>query len=902
MAEQPRRGVLLALAAEGVIPVLGGCAGALAGGPEAGMVGGVVGIAVGQAVEKVINFFGARIVERWSDWFRKQPPQVQQEALAELAALPAEEARRQAGSLLENLAPPTADPADLAVALDYLSLLPGALDRALPRDASGNRSVPPTVSLQEAQHLLPLLPVSLPPYPVGSEVPGTPYRLEALLGTGGFGAVYRASTRSLQHLPLAVKFCLDPALAQALHRERANLERLMKAGGENWSPRIVRLYGYDLEHRTPFLVYEFVTGGDLIRHLAERRQSLGRALNPAEVYDLMAQVVEALAFAHAHGLVHRDLKPANVLVEGGVLKLADFGLGGLTAARAAQVSRIGATTVDLLSIADQASLFRGAGTPLYMAPEQRRGQPPDPRHDLYSLGVMWYQLLVGDVSRELHPGWAKELTLRHGVPRAHINLIESCVGWFDERPRNAGELLAQLRGLRDEPAGPAVTQPAPPPHLAPDTEKPQAAVTMQAQPADEMRQALLVSLVMELKGQQQRVAQLDAQPNWAFLLIAGCVGGLAFLILGGWSHSLWLGLFGGILLAGMVGSVLFALARQKRTEAQMQLAGAAQTLKSEFPDIVKGWGGESALRSRALVEQIARRLGDEEEKPPAVAEAAEPEAPKAPKAPKAPAPLDAGQQKELVGLLEEGLEKCRQAHAQPAPFPLPLALLFALIVGGLVGVWLGSTFAGYADPVWINRDYQMYYYDALGYTMDAPRHRLVSRVMTTIAVATGIVTGLLAGLLTLWLLARRRWHRGPLLGFFALAALIGGGAGVGLGFLHSGLFAPYRMQMGPQWNYYSFTGRSLDYDQFVRVERQAFTTSMVIGIGSGVLLTLLLTALFLRWFRQRREAARQEFEPVRQRLIDQYASLVAGTGGPDALGRPDTWERLLHQVKPPGEE
>ena len=75
--------------------------------------------------------------------------------------------------------------------------------------------------------------------------------------------------------------------------------------------------------------------------------------------------------------MHRDLKPANVLVESGVLKLADFGLGGVTAARSAQVSRIGATTVDQLSVADQASLFRGAGTPLYMAPEQRRGQAPD---------------------------------------------------------------------------------------------------------------------------------------------------------------------------------------------------------------------------------------------------------------------------------------------------------------------------------------------------------------------------------------------------------------------------------------------------------------------------------------------------------------------------------------------
>src|SRR4029078_7551170 len=92
MSDQPKRGVLLALAAEGMVPVLGGCAGALAGGPEAGVVGGMVGVAVGQAVEKGINFFRARIVQRWCDWFRQQPRAVREQALAELAAMPAEEA------------------------------------------------------------------------------------------------------------------------------------------------------------------------------------------------------------------------------------------------------------------------------------------------------------------------------------------------------------------------------------------------------------------------------------------------------------------------------------------------------------------------------------------------------------------------------------------------------------------------------------------------------------------------------------------------------------------------------------------------------------------------------------------------------------------------------------------
>src|SRR5205814_315879 len=91
-----------------------------------------------------------------------------------------------------------------------------------------------------------------------------------------------------------------------------------------------------------------------------------------------------------------------------------------------------------------------------------RGAPPDPRHDLYSLGVMWFQLLAGDVSRELHPGWAKELAVRYRVPRAYIDLIDRCVGWVEERPRHAGELLPLLKALREPlPAIPvAATTPA----------------------------------------------------------------------------------------------------------------------------------------------------------------------------------------------------------------------------------------------------------------------------------------------------------------------------------------------------------------------------------------------------------------------------------------------------------
>ena len=103
----------------------------------------------------------------------------------------------------------------------------------------------------------------------------------------------------------------------------------MAVDGSKWSTRIVRLYGYALNADPPFLVYEYVPGGDLTHHLQTMRKKSGTGLTAGQVLDLMRQVAEALAFAHQQGLVHRDLKPANVLMLGNKIKLTDFGIGGV---------------------------------------------------------------------------------------------------------------------------------------------------------------------------------------------------------------------------------------------------------------------------------------------------------------------------------------------------------------------------------------------------------------------------------------------------------------------------------------------------------------------------------------------------------------------------------------------
>ena len=653
------RCLLLTLAIEAVIPVLGGCAGALAAEPA----GGLLGVAVGQAIEKAINFFGQRVVGRWLEWLRRQPAASGMAALADLAELPPEEARRQVTAALDQQVP-QANSADRQAAIDYLSAIPRSLQRSLPSDAAtGGRALPPTVSWDHPLSLLQLLPADVPPYPAPAALPGTDYRLEELIGSGGFGAVYRASSPSLQYLPLEIKFCLDRTLLPALEQERTNLERLMKAGGESWSPRLVRLYGYSLEHRTPYLVYEYVAGGDLVHWLAVRRASTGRGLTAAEVLELIVQVAEALAFAHQRGLVHRDLKPANVLMGDGASKLADFGIGGLMARQAVQGSRIGTRAASLLSPAEQASLFRGAGTPLYMAPEQRGGAPPDPRHDLYSLGVMWYQLLVGDVSREMLHGWARELAVRFATPRQQIELIERCVGWIEERPKDAVELLQLLRPLLDEQAKattaePAAVRPLPAAETMPPTAPPPLDTASPEQrppsaPEDERSQEFRFrTRLRQLRQCHVTVAWWRNDIFWLIVLASPLLG----VVLGSWvglavyigvdklfkppqvshpswnldtrfrdrleggetvpSHPSWnldtlskgIGITCGLIVLGACIWLGVKLLRRGQKRVAAALAAKVEELLTEFPEECQTWGGRAALADGESLQEIIRNL------------------------------------------------------------------------------------------------------------------------------------------------------------------------------------------------------------------------------------------------------------------------------------------------------
>ena len=198
------------------------------------------------------------------------------------------------------------------------------------------------------------------------------YRIEALLGTGAMGEVYRAHDPAIDRL-VAIKVVRPELVAgsggeQLLERFR----REARAAGRRFHPNIVAIWDFGDDNGTPFLVMELVEGQSLDQLI----KSSGPLAQDRSVA-IITQVLSALGFAHANGIVHRDIKPSNIMVlPGDQVKVADFGIARL---EASEFTIVG----DLL------------GTPAYMAPEQLSGGPIDHRTDLFATGVILFEMLTG---------------------------------------------------------------------------------------------------------------------------------------------------------------------------------------------------------------------------------------------------------------------------------------------------------------------------------------------------------------------------------------------------------------------------------------------------------------------------------------------------------------------------
>jgi DNA-binding winged helix-turn-helix (wHTH) protein/tetratricopeptide (TPR) repeat protein len=276
---------------------------------------------------------------------------------------------------------------------------------------------------------------------VGAPVPLRPnWRcVERLLG-GGIGEVWLAE-QSRSHERRVFKFARSGVQLTALKREITLFRVLNDSLGAR--DDLARISDWNLDEAPYFIELEYSPDGNLAAWAA-REGGIG-SLPMAERLRLIAEIADALAAAHSVGVLHKDLKPANVLIRRGPdgrpqIRLTDFGSGRLfDSARldALGITRLGLTRGDA---GDDAS---SGSTPLYLAPELLTGQPPTVRADLYALGVMLYQFIVGDLRRPLAPGWEADI----GDELLREDILLAAAGDPGRRLADAATLAERLRSL-----------------------------------------------------------------------------------------------------------------------------------------------------------------------------------------------------------------------------------------------------------------------------------------------------------------------------------------------------------------------------------------------------------------------------------------------------------------------
>ena len=217
------------------------------------------------------------------------------------------------------------------------------------------------------------------------------YRILERLGRGGMGVVYRAEDTRLGR-PVALKFLPENTSQDSLAIERFRREARTASALNH--PNICTIYDVGELHGRPFIAMELLQGQTL------KHRMLKKSLLVSEVLDIGIQIAEGLGAAHAKGVVHRDIKPANIfLVDRGPAKILDFGLAKLTAYRQPATNAVSESSIptEVYFLDDDTLTSSGAsmGTVYYMSPEQARGEELDARADLFSLGVVLYEMATG---------------------------------------------------------------------------------------------------------------------------------------------------------------------------------------------------------------------------------------------------------------------------------------------------------------------------------------------------------------------------------------------------------------------------------------------------------------------------------------------------------------------------
>jgi serine/threonine-protein kinase len=276
---------------------------------------------------------------------------------------------------------------------------------------------------------------------LGQEVLGR-YRVSRLIGEGGMGRVYEAeqrvgtTTRRVAVKTLRPQLSADPQLARRFFREAETLVRLSH-------PNLIQFFDFgEIQQGMLAIVMEFIEGSSLAQEAAQG------PLEPARVDLIFKQICGALAEAHALGIVHRDLKPDNILLtrRGGqedFVKVLDFGIAKLSAAEDEHSTKL-----------TQQGMM--VGTPPYMSPEQFSGDPIDARSDIYSLGVIAYEVLTGRLPFDARTPWewaSKHMTAEPEPIRIALGSRAAASGVSEQRAQAIRHALAKRPEQRPESVG-----------------------------------------------------------------------------------------------------------------------------------------------------------------------------------------------------------------------------------------------------------------------------------------------------------------------------------------------------------------------------------------------------------------------------------------------------------------